>query len=414
MQARKAILVPTLFAVAAAAAYRPAAAQSDPDLAGEVTRLKREMAVERQRLEEQQRRLDQLEQRLLGAQRPQSPEELKGLQATGQPEQPGRPALAQNQPQPTGQPPEPREQRPEVPIYTNVGGVLNPKGRLTIEPSFEYANSQENRFFFSGAEIVNTVFIGGLDAVNARRNTLTAALTGRYGITDRLQTDLRVPFLYRSDREAQGVNTDVLNRSVEGHGLGDIEVAGHYQINTPAAGGAYYVGNLRFKTDTGTGPFDVPVTAVGQQARLPTGSGFLGVEPSLTVLFPSDPVVLFGNLGYTYNFDKNINKTRGPNTFGNVAPGGVLRGSFGLGFGINDKVAINLGYEHDWVRSTVSVINRVKTSSEELQVGQFLVGASYAFSPTLSANVNLAVGATRDAPDVRILLALPISFDLLK
>jgi hypothetical protein len=356
----------------------PGAAQTNPDLAVEMTRLRDEIAAQRQRLidqqrtmEEQQRRLDLLERRMS-----QPSSVLSSTRGAGLPGA----EVAQAPTQPVGEAPEAKPQRPELPERPDIGGVLNPKGRLTVEPSFEYVNSQLNRFFFSGAQIVDTVFIGGLDATNAKRNTLTAALTGRYGITDRFQTDLRLPYVYRSDREAEGVNTDVLSRSVYGSGLGDVEGTFHYQLNRATEGRAIYVGNLRVKSDSGTGPFDVP----------------------------------FGNLGYAFTFDKNIDKQIGGNTFGNVSPGDTLRATFGLGLALNDKVSISLGYEHDWVQGTQSTINGIKSTSEELQIGQFLVGASYAFSPNYSLNMNLAVGATRDAPDVRVLFSVPIGFDLFR
>jgi hypothetical protein len=387
----------------------PAAAQTSPDLGVEITRLRDDIAAQRQRLAEQQRTIEQQQQRLdLLERRMSQPGSV--MSSTGQP---GAKA-AQAPTQQVGQAPEARQQRPELPERPDIGGVLNPKGRLTLEPSFEYANSQLNRFFFSGAQIVDTVFIGGLDATNAKRNTLTAALTGRYGVTDRMQTDLRLPYVYRSDREAEGVNTDVLNRNVSGNDLGDIEATFHYQLNPAVDGRAIYVGNLRVKSDTGTGPFDVPVDAIGRQSRLPTGSGFWSIEPSLTALFATDPVVLYGNLGYAFSLDKDVNKTVGGNTFGNVSPGDALRATFGLGLALNDKVSVSLGYQHDWVQGTQSIVNGVKVTSEELQIGQFLVGTSYAFSPDYSLNMNLAVGATRDAPDVRLLFSVPIALDLFR
>ncbi|HZS82089.1 MAG TPA: hypothetical protein VFA50_04415 [Stellaceae bacterium] len=391
----------------------PAAA--DDDLATQLAKMRSEIAAQQKLLEQQQQRLQELEKRMQA----QGPQLLPGgpflgkIRGAGQPGAAGNaPSLAQAQQQPVGQ--APAQERPQVAALADVGGVLSPRGRLTIEPTFEYDNSQVNQLFFSGLEIVNAVFIGGLDATNARRNTLTAGLNARYGITNFLEASLRVPYVYRTDRQSSGVNTNTLNTNVEGHDLGDVEFGLHYQINRPSEGEAYYVANLRVKSDTGTGPFDVPFNSAGVALKDSTGSGFWAVEPSLTVLYPTDPVVLFGNVGYTYNIGSTVNKQVGSNFFGDVTPGGVLRFNGGMGFGINDRVSLSLGYEHDWVMSTDSTVNGVKQSSDELQVGSFNLGLSYAFTPTTSANFTVAIGATRDAPDVRVLLSVPIAFDLLK
>src|SRR6185312_17162998 len=252
----------------------------------QIAKLRDEIAAQQQTLAAQQKQLQALEQRVRLLPGGILASNLGNLRGAGEPGA----QVAQGQPgqaaQPVGQAPAESNQRPQVQALAELGGVLSPRGRLTVEPSFEYANSQFNQLFFSGLAIVNAVFIGGLDATNARRNTLTPALNLRYGITNFLEANLRIPYVYRSDRESQGINTNTLSRSVSGHDLGDIEFGLHYQINQPTNGGAYYVANFRVKSDTGTGPFDVPFDSAGVQQELPTGSGFWAVEPSLTVLYP--------------------------------------------------------------------------------------------------------------------------------
>src|SRR6185437_7630963 len=363
------ILAPSLAGLGIGLAMLSPALAGEDDVAAEIAKLRSEIAAQQKMLSAQQERLQTLEDRVRLLPGGLLAGQLGTMRGAGEPGT-GRVAQAPSaqQGKPVGQAPAEANQRPQVAALADVGGVLSPRGRLTVEPSFEYANSQFNQLFFSGLEIVNAVFIGGLDATNARRNTLTPALNLRYGITNFLEANLRVPYVYRSDRESQGVNTTTLNRSVSGNDIGDIEFGLHYQVNQPTDGGAYYIANFRVKSDTGTGPFDVPFDANGIQQSLPTGSGFWAVEPSLTILYPTDPVVLFANVGYTYNIGSTVNKQVGPNFFGDVTPGGVFRASGGLGFGINDRVSLSFGYEHDWVMSTDSVVNGVNTSSEELQI----------------------------------------------
>src|SRR3546814_12883691 len=86
--------------------------------------------------------------------------------------------------------------------YTTLfrSGVLTPKGTLVVEPSIQYSHSQVNRFTFLGVEILDTFLIGLLEAQDADRDLYQAAITGRFGITDRLEAEIKVPYIYRDDR----------------------------------------------------------------------------------------------------------------------------------------------------------------------------------------------------------------------
>ncbi len=320
--------------------------------------------------------------------------------------------------QPVGQaPPEPTvETRPEIQAIANIGGVLTPKGTWVIEPSLQFSNSQINRLSFLGVEILETFLIGILEAEDADRNLISPALTLRYGITPRLEIEGRLPYIWRDDTLRATIPSVVsepqVTRDLEGDGIGDMELALHYQMNAGRDGWPIFIGNLRYKSTTGEGPYDVSRNSAGIQTSLPTGSGFHAVEPSVTALYPSDPAVFYANLGYLYNFDEDVNKTfvvegSDDQTIGNVDPGDVVRFSFGMAYSINSRASFSLGYKHDFIRSSSTTINGVNLSSSSLDVGSLLLGFSHRISDRLNANVNLELGITADAPDVGITLRLP-------
>ena len=103
--------------------------------------------------------------------------------------------------QPVGKPPsEPQRKTPEVQAIPELGGVLTPGGKLVVEPSIQYSHSQVNRFTFLGIEILDTFLIGLLEAEDTDRDLFTPALTGRLGVTDRFELELKVPYVIRNDR----------------------------------------------------------------------------------------------------------------------------------------------------------------------------------------------------------------------
>ncbi len=318
-------------------------------------------------------------------------------------------------PTPVGQAPEARREAPSslLSLPEDVGGVLTKKGKIVVEPSFQFSSSQLNRFTFRGIEIIDTVLIGIVDAEDADRDTYTASLTGRYGLTNRIELEAKVPVIKRDDRlvstiDVAGTPTDV-TRDLDGSGVGDIELGAHYQINQGADGWPFFIGNLRYKSTTGDGPFDISRDAGGLETELPTGSGFHSIEPSVTILYPTAPAVLFANVGYLFTLEDDVNKMVGTNLVGNVDPGDALRLSFGMAYSVNERLSFTVGYKHDFIGETDTVINGVNTSTADLDVGSFTFGYGFQLSPKLGINLGVEIGATDDAPDATVTLRLPYS-----
>lgn len=299
------------------------------------------------------------------------------------------------------------------------GGVLTSKGTLILEPAIQYSNAQVNRFTFLGVEITEAFLIGLLDVQDTDRNLVSPQLSARYGLTKRLELEGRIAYIMRDDRmvetipQAAGGTGNPTTRELEGDGLGDVDLALHYQLNRGRNGKPFYIGNLRYKSTTGTGPFEVSRDATGQDTELPTGSGFHAIEPGITAIFPSDPAVFFLNVGYLFNvkdsIDQNVGTSASPQIIGEVDPGDAARLSFGMAFAVNPKASFTIGYKHDFIRGTSTEINGSEFKSSSLQVGALLLAFGYRLDPEMSVNVNLELGVTADAPDVAMTFRVPMT-----
>lgn len=311
--------------------------------------------------------------------------------------------------QPVGKAPEEANRPPVVETLISTAGVLTPAGQLVIEPFVEYAHSSASLAAVQGFVLAQVLAVGNINIQQYSQDTVFTGLTFRYGITNRLEMDIRVPFVWAqqntniSNLTKQGTQT-AFNSS--GSGLGDVEATLHWQINDGTGGLPYFIANLRAKSMTGTSPFSIPyndaATAQGLYgilAQQPTGTGFWGVQPSLTVIYPTDPAVLYGNVGYLWNI--------GHQAAGEyIHPGNAIEFGFGMGLSVNDKTSVSLGYDQQIV-SPPQVGGVQPYLTHTLQVGSFLVGWSYQLSKSTAVNLNLAVGATRDAPDVQLTLRVP-------
>lgn len=342
------------------------------------------------------------------------------------------PVLAQQAPpdtqiQPVGQEPEQQEVQPDIQAIAEFGGVLTPKGRLVLEPEFQYSHESINRMTFEGVEVLSTLLIGVFTAQDVDRDNYTASLTGRMGFTDRLELEMKVPYVYRDESNritVSEVDPDFsLDRELSNDALGDIELAAHYQFNRGLDGMPYFIGNLRYKSTTGEGPFDIRRNSAGTPLELSTGTGFHSIEPSLTVLLPSAPAVYFANLGYVFDLEDEVNQQVTQDDedlfIGDVDPGDAVRLSFGMAYSINPRTSFTLGYKNDFIGKTETEYvnnntgNTTRVRSNTLNVGSLLLGWSYQLNQDVAVNLGLELGITDDAPDTTLTLRIPIGMDVL-
>lgn len=317
---------------------------------------------------------------------------------------------------PVGQPGEART--PDIAPIFDQPGVLTPKGTLVLEPSLQFANSSSNRVALSGYTIIPSFTIGLIDVRNVNSNTYVAALGARYGITNRLEFEARVPYVYRSDSTAFEPTTDpdTGNRipasvfNSDGKGLGDVEFGPRFQLNQPGGDGPFFIASVRVKSITGKDPFEVPTASnvtspsgVPLQTELPTGSGFWGIQPGISAIFSSDPAVFFGTVSYMWNMARKV-----PGQ-GRMDPGDTIGFNFGVGVALNEKSSFSIGYDH-------IILGKPKIDGTEIpgsiitQVGSLLFGFSYKLTDQTSANFSIGAGLTPAASNVQLTLRLPTSF----
>ncbi|MBT2142586.1 MULTISPECIES: autotransporter outer membrane beta-barrel domain-containing protein [unclassified Rhodanobacter] len=328
---------------------------------------------------------------------------------------------------PVGQAPERDERPPAVAPIFNQPGVLTPRGKLVVEPSYQFGYSSADRVALIGYTVIPAILIGLIDARQVKTTTQTGAVALRYGLSNRLEMELRVPYVYgHTDTISREIFTGSATDKVftsSGHGIGDIEATARYQLNDGGADRPYYVGWLRFKSRTGRDPFEVTTdcvnrcvqnaTGTGLPLQLPTGSGFYSLQPGVTWLYPSDPVVFFGNLSYLHNFPRhNVSRTvllGGKEPLGTVRVGDIADVSIGMGLALNDKASISIGYDQSFIGITKQN-GKTAPGSAKSVLGTLLIGGSYRFSDKRSMNFTLGVGVTRDTPDATVTVRVPMMY----
>lgn len=289
--------------------------------------------------------------------------------------------------------------------------------RFTVDVGTNFSYYDRRQLALSGFLALDAIFLGTIDLDQTKASVLTTDITGRYGITPRINLEANIPYLYRTSRfvtgGAGGASTSLSELTKSSKGLGDVSVAGYYQIVKESARWPDLVASLRVRAPTGRDPFGLKIIAPDENNNnlnipedLPTGSGLWTVTGNVSALRTYDPVILFGNVGYTYNlpgsFD-DISPVVGQVLPAKVKLGNPFQFSGGLAIALNDRAAVSFSVAASAAGAThikpdgSDGYGRVPGSSTTTTT--FNVGASYLLPSGWSLNAQMANGLTPDAPN---------------
>jgi hypothetical protein len=376
-------------------------------------------AALQRRLEQTEQRLRDLaeriavEQRQLDADRRALDVYLRGSEselnrAVGKGGPPGS-----DQPTPVGEAP----RQPDAPVATaqifEEPTALTPRGKLMLETAVQYVHSTNNQVALVGYTVLPALTIGLIDIQRIESNLTDVTLTGRYGLTSRLEFEVKAPYVFaNTTTQTRPLATAAVTSSFfdsSGSGIGDVEAAIRMQLNHFRGDNVVWIGSLRYKSHTGTNVFQSPLDPnSGLQTRLATGSGFNAIQPGFTLLFPSDPAVFFGGAAYTHSFAREVGFG-----YGRVEPGGILDLNMGMGLALNERASFSVGYQHSVVDRTsqpTPATGRALARTGTLQLGTLRFGVAYRITDQFNLNTTIGIGVTRDSPDLEATIRLPYRF----
>jgi hypothetical protein len=289
--------------------------------------------------------------------------------------------------------------------------------KFTLDTGFTWSYYDRRQLTLSGFLALDAIFLGTINLDQSKATLETFDVTARYGLSDRLSIEASLPYVFRDTRfvsgGAGGASSSLSEVTVRSQGMGDATLAAYYQVVKENARWPDVVASLRVKAPTGRDPFGLKlIQAEGDNsnlnvpAELPTGSGVWSVTGNVSVLRTYDPVILFGNLGYTWNrpqdFD-DISPVLMAVAPARVSLGQVFQLSGGVAIALNDRAAVSLSVATAMQSATHTRApgqddeSRVPGSSSNSTA--LNVGASYVLPSGWTFNGQLAAGLTPDAPN---------------
>lgn len=300
--------------------------------------------------------------------------------------------------------------------------------KLTFDAGYSYSYYDRRQLALSGFLALDAIFLGTINLDQTKATLMTVDLSGRYGVTDRFSLEATVPYVYRDTRFVSGGAGGAANTVSEVHlrsnGVGDASLALYYQWVKESARWPDIVTSFRVRAPTGRDPFGLkliqPDTGndnLNVPEDLPTGTGLWNATVNVSALRTYDPVILFGNLGFTWNrsdeFD-DISPVLNQVVPARVSLGNTVLLSGGVAIALNDRSAVSFS-----VAGAFSAATHTKAPGQAEQVRvpgsssnstTLNIGASYALPSGWTLNGQLAAGLTPDAPNFVFALRASHSF----
>jgi hypothetical protein len=293
------------------------------------------------------------------------------------------------------------------------GGLI--RGKFQVSLTESYTHMQTNQLYIEGFGILPIVVVGNVDIQNVRRDIFTTVFNASYKLTNKLQVSVNVPWQYSmaSISTATGINgrkagTANNESTSQSSSLGDVTVGGFYQLTREGLLLPSMSVGLDLKLRNGRDFFETPDPA----AHVPAGTGFYMLRGTLSVSKSSAPAVVYGSLGYAYNFPRHdiayTPKNAPASLIKSYEPGASFNVSAGVSVSLNYQLSLNWALAE--ASQLASKVNGRVSPNTATNAITFRMGGIWRLSRTTSIDLSLTTGLTNDAGGTTIALRIPWSF----
>lgn len=300
--------------------------------------------------------------------------------------------------------------------------------RLTIEPGISYSYADRSDLALSGFLALDAIFLGNINVDTVESHTTTFDLSTRYGVTDRLEVELMIPYVYRSSHYetigAGGATGGLVEETVSQGDLGDISAGLYYRLLPEAEVRPDVVWNFSVRAPTGKHPYNIRTNTrivdagegetenLSVPTNLPTGNGVWGVSTGLSFLKTVDPAIIFANIGYTHNIKRSFDDISSNDQVvpGEVDLGNNIRLGFGTAFALSERFSLSMSFTHQHALETKVTADGGPEQSvigSSANAASVNFGATYGLSDSTSIVSSVGIGLTDDAPDFTLNFRMP-------
>ncbi|MBN1365855.1 MAG: transporter [Syntrophaceae bacterium] len=298
---------------------------------------------------------------------------------------------------------------PEEEKSQTVEDILSAAGRQysllkkgTVGLSYQFAYS-----YYSGDVIDETTVV-----LRRCNHNITNTISVEYALLNNLTLSSNFPFVYKYNKVGTTESMDVTD-------LGDISLGLGWQPFKAGGRIPATIFTLGVSLPTGSSPFKI-----NYAKELPTGTGYYGIQGSVSLSAVVDPLVAFGNLGYNYGFPKSglsqiiYEDPTDPSSkiyLTKVEPGSSISLAFGFGYALSYQASLNLAAQFSYAFGSKYYNKGTASGRSENETGSSLssalnIGTGWRITPARSIYASVGIGLTNNDPDVAVSLKLPYEF----
>jgi hypothetical protein len=230
-----------------------------------------------------------------------------------------------------------------------------------------------------------------------QQHGLSNTLTASYGMKDNLTSYANLPILAKYDKI----------KDIEETSVGDISLGLRWQPFKKGATWPSAIFSGSFKTKTGSSPYQI-----NPEQEISTGSGYYSISGSISMSKVVDPVLAFGNLGYTYAFtEKDLSQKRSDGSvLQEVDIGDSVSLGLGFGYALSYEVSLSFQVSMEYQFPTTTRVDGKWIKGISSIPASFVIGTSWRLSPKTSLSVSLSYGLSSNAPNFSLSFGLPFDF----
>ena len=184
-------------------------------------------------------------------------------------------------------------------------------------------------------------------------------------------------------------------------GVGDISISLARELLQETRSAPSIVGSISYTHNNGKDPFE----------QVPIGSGFKALSANLSVLKHISPMAVYGSLGISHPYSRQVSTLDGSPFNGNIAPANSYSASLGASLAVSPSASVNMGWSYTRNGAT---LYQPGSGDPFLgtpgNAGYIQLGAGFALTKNWYLDITAAAGVTRDAWDHIFTISLPYRF----
>ena len=285
--------------------------------------------------------------------------------------------------------------------------TLRRQGSLGLDYDLTYTyTSSDSINFQTVQEAANgiTTTTTNASVEDTSNHKMVTTLSPEFGIFNNFTAVVNIPLVYKYNN-TEGGNAD---DSADITDLGDVRAGFQWQ---PFKTGWFFgspVVNISMTFPTGTSPYETT-----HKKYMSTGSGFYSASADLVFSKAYDPLIVYGNIGYTDNQGiDDLDQNRDGDVLLEVEPGDDLSLGFGVAYALSYKASMNAGINYTSTRQNDYTWRTSATQhSLEEVVGMLHLGCGLKYSKSQMIIVTSGIGLTDDSPDFTFSIRLPFNIN---